>query len=155
MGRGLAVSDKGQILLLEAKAHIPEIVTDPTGAKRQSLQRIQESLEAVKSFLSIGSPVDWSACFYQYANHLSHLYWLRKLNSLDAHLINVFFLNDAEMNGPGTVKEWQAAIRLQEVFLGVRQGARSGYALHPWVGAYVVNVFVDTNAIPVRYPTPI
>ena len=39
------------------------------------------------------------------------------------------------MNGPRTAAEWQAASRLQETFLGLRQ-APGGYALHPWVGAY-------------------
>ena len=153
---GLAVTDNGQILLVEAKAHISEMVTAPSQARGEAaLKKIHESLGETKSFLKSRAPVDWSASFYQYANRLAHLYWLRELNGLDAHLVNIFFLNDEEMIGPRTVAEWQAAIRLQEVFLGVRQLASSGYALHPWVGAYVLDVFVDTNEVPVRYPPPI
>ena len=59
------------------------------------------------------------------------------------------------MNGPGSAAEWQAAIRLQEVFLGVRQGFQVGYTLDPWVGAYVLDVFIDVSEIPVLYPQPI
>ena len=153
---GLAVTDKGQILLVEAKAHISEMVTAPSQARGESAVRlIQESLGEIKSFLKSRAPADWSTSFYQYANRLAHLYWLRELNGLNAYLVNVFLLGDEEMIGPKTTEEWEAAIRLQEVFLGVRQPATSGYALHPWVGAYAIDVFIDTNTIPVRYPPPI
>ncbi len=150
---GLALTDKGQIILVEAKVHIAEMVTAPLQARGEpARQQIQDSLRAVKSFLESKSPADWAASFYQYANRLAHLYWLRELNGHDAYLVNLFFLNDSEMNGPKSVAEWQAAIRLQETFMGVRQGPQSGCALHPWVGAYVLDLFIDTNDIPVRYP---
>ena len=153
---GLAVTDRGQIILVEAKAHIPEMVTAPGQARGETArQRIQDSLQRVKSFVGSRSPADWSTSFYQYANRLAHLYWMRELNGHDAYLVNLFFLNDAEMNGPKSIEEWQAAILLQETFMGVRQAAQTGYALHPWVGAYVLDVFIDANDIPVRYPPPI
>ena len=152
----LAVTDKGQIVLVEAKAHIPEMVTAPTQARGETaLRKIQESLGRVKGFVNSKSPADWSTSFYQYANRIAHLYWMRELNGHDAYLINLFIVNDREMNGPESVAEWQAAIRLQEVFLGVRQGSQASYALEPWVGACVLDVFIDANDIPVRYPPPI
>ena len=71
---GLAVSDRGQVLLVEAKAHIPEMVTAPTQARGESaLLKIQESLGRVKNFVNSKAPVDWSTSFYQYANRLAHL----------------------------------------------------------------------------------
>ena len=150
---GLAVTDKGHILLVEAKAHIAEMVTAPSQARGESArEKIQESLGAVKNFVNSKSPADWSASFYQYANRLAHLYWMRELNGHDAYLVNLFFVNDREMNGPQSVAEWQTAIQLQEVFLGVRQ---TSYALDPWVGAYVLDVFIDVNDIPVLYPPTI
>ena len=152
----LAVTDRGQILLVEAKAHIPEMVTAPSQARGESaVQKIQASLERVKAFVNCKAPVDWSTSFYQYANRLAHLYWMRELNGHDAYLVNLFLVNDREMNGPGSAAEWQAAIRLQEVFLGVRQGFQVGYTLDPWVGAYVLDVFIDVSEIPVLYPQPI
>ena len=152
----LAVTDRGQILLVEAKAHIPEMVTAPTQARGESArQKIQESLETVKAYVNSKAPVDWSTSFYQYANRLAHLYWMRAINGHDAYLVNLFFINDREMNGPATEAEWRAAIRLQEVFLGVRQSSQAGYTLDPWVGAYVLDVFIDVNEISVLYPPPI
>ena len=150
---GLAVTDKGQILLVEAKAHVAEMVTAPSQARGESAQqKIQQSLRTVKNFVNSKSPADWSASFYQYANRLAHLYWMRETNGHDAYLVNLFFVNDREMNGPQSGAEWQTAVQLQEVFLGVRQ---TNYALAPWVGAYVLDVFIDVNDIPVLYPPPI
>ena len=153
---GLAVTDRGQVILVEAKAHIPETVTAPTQARGESaLLKIQESLGRVKTFVNSKAPVDWSISFYQYANRLAHLYWMREINGHDAYLVNLFLINDREMNGPATVAEWQAAIRLQEVFMGVRQGSQTGYALDPWVGAYSLDLFIDVNDISVLYPPPL
>ena len=150
---GLAVTDKGQILLVEAKAHVAEMVTAPSQARGESAQqKIQESLRTVKNFVNSKPPADWSTIFYQYANRLAHLYWMRELNGHDAYLVNLFFVNDRDVNGPQSVAEWQTAIQLQEVFLGVRQ---TSYALDPWVGAYVLDAFIDVNDISVRYPPPI
>ena len=150
---GLAVTDKGQILLVESKAHLAEMVTAPTQARGESaLLKIRDSLSRVKSFTNSRSPADWSTSFYQYANRLAHLYWMRELNGHDAYLVNLFFVNDRDMHGPESVAEWKAASRLQELFLGVRQGGQTGYVLDPWVGAHVLEVFVDVNDIPVRYP---
>ena len=153
---GLAVTDRGQIILVEAKAHIPEMVTAPAQARGESaLLKIQESLGRVKAFVNSKAPVDWSTSFYQYANRLAHLYWIREVNGHDAYLVNLFLVNDREMNGPAAESEWQAANRLQEVFMGVRQGPQANYALDPWVGAYSLDVFIDVNDISVLHPPPL
>jgi hypothetical protein len=80
---------------------------------------------------------------------------MREINGHDAYLVNLFFINDRDMNGPASVAEWQAAIRLQEVFLGVRQASQVSYALDPWVGAYSLDVFVDVKEVSVLYPPPL
>ena len=153
---GLAVTDRGQILLVEAKTHIPEMVTAPVQARGEpARQKIQESLGKVKNFVNSKAPTDWSTSFYQYANRLAHLYWMREVNGHDAFLVNLFFVGDREMNGPANEAEWRAAIRLQEVFLGVRQNSQAGYPIDPWVGAHVLDVFVEVNDIPVLYPPSI
>ena len=134
----------GQIILLEAKAHVEEMVGTPTGASPQSLKLIRESLETVKSHVKSRSPADWSTAFYQYNNRLAHLYLLRTLNKVDAFLVNLHFLNADEMASertvvPKTVDEWKAAITLQERFLGIRPK----HAL----SRYMIHAFVDTRDI--------
>ena len=143
----LGKTDDGQIILLEAKAHIEEMVGTPTGASPQSLKLIRESLETVKSHVKSSSPADWTTAFYQYNNRLAHLYLLRTLNGIPAFLVNLHFLNADEMASastvvPKTVDEWKSAITLQERFLGIRQK----HAL----SRYMIHAFVDTRDIAAR-----
>ncbi len=133
----LAKTDRGDVILVEAKAHIPEMVTDPTGASEPALTKIRESLDATKRFLGSHSDADWATCFYQYTNRLAHLYLLRELNGLPAYLLFLYFINDKEMNGPSTQSEWEAAIKLLESFLGIRKQHR--------LSEYVLHVFLDVE----------
>ena len=130
---GLAKTDRGDLILVEAKAHIPELVSDPTGAEGKSLARIQESLNKAKLCYGSRSGGDWATCFYQYANRLAHLYLLRELNDLRAYLLLLCFTNDKEMDGPTSRLEWEGAIRLMESFLGIRRHKVSDSVLHVFI----------------------
>ena len=119
---GLGVTSDGRYLLVEAKAHIGEMVSTPTGAKSEdSIRLIHTSLEEAKSFFRAKPEIDWSKCFYQYCNRLAHLYWLRERESIPADLVFVCFVGDHEMGGPSSGCEWRAAIELLERFLGVTE----------------------------------
>lgn len=72
-------------------------------------------------------------CFYQYANRLAYLYPLPELNNLPAHLVFLYFMHDEDMSGPKAQAEWEAAIQLQELFLGVRNHRLSMYVIHTFV----------------------
>lgn len=132
---GLAKTDRGDIILVEAKAHIPEMVTDPTRAKGVSLAKIRKSLEETKRFLGSQSDADWATSFYQYTNRLAHLYLLRVLNALPAYLLLLYFINDEEVGGPSTQLEWKGAINLLESFLDIEQHRLSQYVLQAFVDA--------------------
>jgi hypothetical protein len=134
----LAKTDRGDLLLLEAKSHIPELVTNPTKATGKALLRIRESLDKAKRALGSHSDVDWAMGFYQYTNRLAHLYLLRVLNGLPAYLVFLYFTNDREMNGPATQAEWEGAIALLESLLDIRAHKLS---------AYVLDVFVDVRQL--------
>jgi hypothetical protein len=134
----LAKTDRGDLILVEAKSHIPELVTQPTKASEKSLARIRKSLDETKRFLRSHSLADWATYFYQYTNRLAHLYLLRELNDLPAYLLCVYFINDHEMDGPSTQAEWQGAIELMESFLDIREHRLSGY---------VLDVFVDVREL--------
>jgi hypothetical protein len=134
----LAKTDRGDLILVEAKSHIAELVTQPTKASEKSLARIQKTLDKTKRFLGSHSLADWATYFYQYTNRLAHLYLLRELNDLPAYLLCVYFINDHEMGGPSTQAEWQGAIELMESFLDIREHRLSGY---------VLDVFVDVREL--------
>jgi len=115
----LGVSDD-EIILVEAKANIPEMVSPGTGAKNpQSINGIRNSLDEVKKYLSIDSTIDWTGTFYQYVNRIAHLYYLREKNQIKAHLLFIYFINDVTVHEPKTKDEWLGAIQTMECYLGL------------------------------------
>jgi hypothetical protein len=135
----LARTDKGKVFIVEAKAHITEIVSSGCGASSQPKALIEKSFHEVESYLKIQSLTEWTTVFYQYANRLTHLYLLRELNNIPAYLVFVYFLNDKEMNGPATKEEWISAIQVVEEVLGLGKK----HSLKP----YIIDVFIDVNDI--------
>ena len=143
----LGKTDGGQVILVEAKAHVEEMVSARAQASEESRALIRESLRSVKRHVKSRSPARWQTSFYQYNNRLAHLYLLRHLNGIDAFLVNLHFLNADEMASdrtvvPKTVDEWKAAITLQERFLGIRPGHE--------LSRYAIHAFVDTRDIAAR-----
>ena len=138
----LGRTSRAEPLLIEAKAHIPELLSTPTQATGRSLATIRASLDGVKRFIGSRAAADWSGMYYQYTNRLAHLYFLRHLNRVSAYLVFVHLLNDADMRGPTTAEEWVGAIRLMHAHLGIDE-ARLAKAF----GSAVVDVFVDVADI--------
>ena len=69
---GLARTSDNRLVIVEAKAHIPELVSSPTGATEPAQSLIRQSLAATKSFVGSNAPCDWATAFYQYTNRLAH-----------------------------------------------------------------------------------
>jgi len=100
-----------ELILVEAKANIPEMVSHGTGAKNpQSIKKIRNSLDEVKKYLNINNGIDWTRTFFQYTNRIAHLYYLREKNKIKAHLLFIYFINDATVQGTKTKDEWLGAI---------------------------------------------
>ena len=143
---GLGKTDKGQILLVEAKSHIRELISSLGARNPCSTSQILSSIRETKGFIgsSSYSSTDWTVGVYQYANRLAHLYLLRQVNGLDAYLVMLYFLNDSEMETNGTcvpaVKmEWESVITYQERLMGIRQR-------HP-LSDYIIHAYIDVNDI--------
>ncbi len=137
---GLARTSCGRSLLIEAKANIPEFDSSPTGATGKSLHLIRQSLEETRRFLRVRSETDWTRSFYQYANRLAHLYFLRELDKVDAALVFVYFVGDKTVPGkePVSREGWEAAISLATHHLGIRTHSQ-------WMSDNVVDVFIDVD----------
>ena len=130
---GLARTSAGEVLLVEAKSHIPEAVSPPSRASEKSLKLIRASLDETKIYLNGSGDADWAGIFYQVTNRLAHLYLLKTLNKVPSHLIFVYFVGDEEMNGPQTVDEWNGAVRTIETFLGVERTKLSLFVHHVYL----------------------
>ena len=133
---GLAKIDKKDILLIEAKSHIGELLTISKAKASNSLSTISKSLTKTQDFLGGKSHLEWTTPFYQYTNRLAHLYFLRELNKLPAYLVFVYFINDPDMHGPSTKEEWQGALKLMKTLLGLSRHKLS---------KYMADIFIDVN----------
>lgn len=123
----LAHTNEGSIILVEAKANIPEIVSSETGAGEISKELINKSLYETKNFLNIENNIDWSGKFYQYTNRLAHLYFLREKCKKKTFLINIYFIGDESVSGPETKQEWEGAITVLHSYLGSTRHKLSKY----------------------------
>jgi hypothetical protein len=143
----LGRTSRGEPLLIEAKAHIPELLSSPTQATGRSLRVIRTSLDRVKRAVGSRARADWSETYYQYTNRLAHLYFLRILNRIPAYLVFVYLLNDPAMQGPKTAEEWAGAIRLSHAQLCVDEAR-----LKKAFGDTVIDVFIDVSDIAAATP---
>ncbi len=132
---GLGSTSSERRLLVEAKAHLAELNSNPTGASGKSLRQIRGSLNKVKAFLGSACPHDWSSLLYQYTNRLAHLYFLRELNSLDAYLVLVYFVGAPDVPKATSVSEWRAANRVIKDVLGIGPN-------HP-LAPFVAEIYVE------------
>ena len=126
----------GTIFLVEAKSHIPELMSHLGAKSEKSAGQIRSSLNETREYLNSRSENDWSSPFYQYANRMAHLYLLRMLNGVPAYLVFVYFLNDKDMGGPSTKEEWLGAIRLLHAYLGLGRNRLKGF---------IIETFCDVN----------
>jgi hypothetical protein len=128
---------QGDILLVEAKAHVQEMCSSGTSASPKSRKLIQTSLNRVARQLQARPDrAPWSRFFYQLANRLAYLEFLRARN-VKAWLVLVNFLNDSEMGGPNTPETWEAAYQVAMHVMGLRQDHR--------LSPYVIHVYPDVS----------
>lgn len=107
-----------KIVLVEAKARVPEFVSPACQASESSLLKIRTSFDRVKDALGVESHFDWTQRYYQYANRIAHLWWLRH-SGVDAQLLFVDFLNAKEVAGPSDIETWQSAYTAADLQLGL------------------------------------
>jgi hypothetical protein len=134
---GIGKSKSGQIFLVEAKSHIPELVSSLKATNPHSKKKIEKSLSWARKQFGSKTDFDWSKTFYQYANRLAHVKFLQQ-NHVSAYFVSVYFLNDSEMNGPKTVDEWRGALRLLHRCLGLEEHV---------LNKLVVELFIDVNRL--------
>lgn len=115
----LGKTSDGQLVFVEAKAHIAEAASPGTQAGAAARALIERSLAEARGYFAPRATADWAGTFYQYANRLAHHYLFREVNGLPSHLVFLYFTNASEMHGPESEQEWQGAIQLLHAALGL------------------------------------
>ena len=134
----LARADTGEIILVEAKAHIGEIFSSGCQASGESREQIARALDRTIVAFHAKPRIDWTSSLYQMANRLCHLEFLTR-HGVPARLVNVCFVGDSEMEGPRTVEEWQGALQVARYMLGLPKR-------HPG-SQRIIDVFPHVSAI--------
>lgn len=144
----LGVTDHGQLLLVEAKSHVAELVSSSGAKDPHSISKISSSLDRTKQAIGRKSAfdMDWTTGVYQYANRLAHLYFFHRLHRLDTYLLLLCFVNDTEMSNPDTFvpttpEQWESALVHQERMMGIRQRHS--------LSDRIIHVFIDVESIPI------
>jgi len=136
----LARSNRGDVFLVESKAHVGEIQFRGTKASGGSARLIDASLKEVQSYLGVDPAIDyWSRILYQYTNRLAHLYLLRVLNEIPTFLIFLYFVGDKEMDGPSTPGGWKSAVQVVKGVLGLPK--------HHKLSPYVLDIFINVRHV--------
>ena len=144
MWDGWAVADEGgeaTILLVEAKANVPELATPPSGASPESLRHIVRALGRTKAFIGVAESVPWHKTYYQYANRLAALFFLTQDVLTRARLIFLYFTGDEFPDArvcPTSRAEWLPYIEEAHRALGLPP-------VHGLSGV-VMDVFLDVRA---------
>jgi hypothetical protein len=128
-------SDGEAIILVEAKANVPELVSFCGAKDKKSLKTISESLAATQRWMACREPsIDWKCGFYQYANRLAHLYFLKEVAKEETYLVFLYFIND-DTHICTSREEWDAALTLQRRLMGLSAKSLEGKA---------VEIFINT-----------
>ncbi len=123
--------------LVEAKAHVSEIISSSQAKSPASKALINKSLNETKDYLRLNPDFDLTKGFYQYSNRQAHLYLLRALNDIPTYLVFVYFVND-HAHIPTTKEEWDGALQLMHSILGSHSHK---------LAEYVIDIFIDVNKI--------
>ena len=74
---------------MEAKSYPQEMYGQGCKATGESRELIERSTKAAKDWFHADSSGDWLGPYYQFANRLSHIYFLREIAGIDAWLVNL------------------------------------------------------------------
>ena len=130
---GLAVTNKERFVLVEAKAHVAEVLSPPSKAGQTSKAVIAAALEEARRFYAPRSSRSWSEHFYQYVNRLAHQYFVREVNGLPSVLVFLDFYNAQDVNGPSSPQEWAGVAKLVHSFLGLPESLAEFGVYHAYV----------------------
>jgi hypothetical protein len=119
----LGRTDTGEVILVEAKAHIDEMFSAGCQASERSFKRISETLDRTITAYRAKPAISWTGPLYQMANRLAHLHFLATAG-VPARLVFVCFVGDKAMNGPESAAEWKGALRVARKMLGLPSRGR-------------------------------
>lgn len=129
-------SDSGkELLLVEAKAHLAEILSHcqaKPASQRGGRDIIEKALNQVKGSLGAAPSSDWLSPYYQYANRLAVLWFLRQ-QGIQARLVGIYFTDpkstQIKVQCPKHESAWLMDLNKMETALGLP----AAHPLHDYI----------------------
>ncbi|MFC1953904.1 hypothetical protein ACFLWR_07265 [Chloroflexota bacterium] len=129
------------VILVEAKANTLELGGPQYAcqAKSQnSIDMIQASFTTVKNAIGTGIESDWLGDYYQYANRIAHLYFLREICKVPTWLVYLYFVNGWVNQDPSIAKHWKESIATIYMQLGLPE--------NHLLSDKMINIFPNINS---------
>jgi hypothetical protein len=130
------------VLLVEAKSHPAEVLSTASAKHHESKAMIMRALAETKRYLGVDERQDWTSPYYQMANRLAFLYFLRERQKIPAWLVFLYFVGDQFWSrnrlivGPTTPDEWEPHISAAYDGLRLkRANPLSPFVLHTFLPA--------------------
>jgi hypothetical protein len=117
------INGQDEWLLVEAKAHIGEMVSDCQAKEDGGLPAIRAILADLKRDLGVPAERNWLVRYYQFANRLAVLNSLVR-NNAPARLLFIYFVGDRRPDGiscPQNNTAWEQALLDQARWLGLER----------------------------------
>lgn len=115
------IKGKDEWLLVEAKAHVGELVSDCQAKEDGGLPAIRAMLDDLKRDLGVPQRHDWLRRYYQFANRLAVLNFLVR-NGAPARLLFIYFCGDKHrLSWPQSRADWEPALLEQDRWLGLER----------------------------------
>jgi hypothetical protein len=133
----LGCTSDGGVLLMEAKAHVGELVSRCEAVAPASLAKIEAAFDTTREALGATKSDEWMTRYYQYANRLAHLHFLRA-HGVNAQLVLVCFVGDSDMPGPNSRADFEHGVSEVRRSLGIPEDQRS---------SHVFEVFIDVASL--------
>jgi hypothetical protein len=130
---GLALTNRGNFILVEAKAHVAEVLSPPSKAGPKSRAFIDAALDEARRFYAPRSGKAWTEHFYQYVNRLAHQYFVAHVNGLPSRLVFLKCYHAREMNGSTSAAEWIGVAKLIHAFLCLPESLEHLGVFHAFV----------------------
>jgi hypothetical protein len=116
------------VLLVEAKSHTAELKSGRCRATPDSMRTIEAALTETKNGLGVAAGASWTDAYYQVANRLAFLWYMRVEREIPTWLGSVYFLGDRFVSGgdavvgPTTPDGWTADLGIAYETLGLSAG---------------------------------
>jgi hypothetical protein len=124
-------------IIVEAKAHLRELVSSSGAENQNSIEMIDNAFEATRERFNIHTDNNWREQYYQSANRLAFVNFMLD-NNIKCSLLNIYFINGWPNDPSKNVTDeasWRRKIEDEYSYLGITDEAKK----------HIQEVFIDCS----------